>query len=222
MEWTTIILILLVFFVLFIAFLVILSIIAFFFGRKELQKRIYKFLKPDPNDIQQDMNRLQLKYPNMNADAKAAAYIKDQAKFLALVGFLTEIPLLGAVLDISYTTLRQMKMLHVLTALYGNNRLDPEELEMRYMAMVGGSNLSLRLIVKFITGEIPIVSGLINAGINWFATKKIGEIGIGWNKEETLLQIAKRQTLEAKEKALSAGNTAFNTVNSKLHREKRF
>lgn len=214
MDWLTVSLIVVGGLVLVIGFLVLLAVIALIFGRKELQKRIFKFLKPNPQDIQDDLHRLSLKFPGANPDEMASAYVKDQAKFLALVGFVTEIPLLGSALDISYTTLRQMRMLHVIAAIYGNNRLDPEQLEIKSMAVVGGASAVGRILVKAVTGEIPVLSGFINCGLNWFITNRIGEIGIGWNKEQSIWTTAKGTLEETKRKAIDAKDEAVNKVNS--------
>lgn len=216
MDWLTIVLILVVGSVLVIGFLGILTIAAFFFGRKEIQKRIFKFLKPNPQDIERDIERLHLKYPNFSPDEMASVYVKDQAKFLALAAFITEIPLLGTVIDISFTTLRQMRMLHVITALYGNDKLDPEELEVKYMALVGGTSFLGRALIKGFTGEILFLSGFINCGLNWFITNRIGEIAIGWNKEQSIWTTTKGTLNNTKQKALNVKDEAFNKVNSAL------
>jgi hypothetical protein len=214
MEWSTIFLIFIVGILLIIVFLAIVGIIAFLFGRKEMQKRIYKFLKPNLNDIEQDISRLNLKYPNFSPNEIAHAHVKEQAKFLALTAFITEIPIFGTVVDISFTTLKQMRMLHVITALYGNDRLDPEELETKYMAMVGGTSFLGRALIKGITGEIPILNGFINCGLNWSITRGIGEVGIGWNEEKGVW-ITTKQTLEnARQKMLTVKDETLNKINS--------
>lgn len=212
MDWTSIILILVVAFFIFVMLLVIAAALAFYFGRKEMQKRLYKFLKPDARDVQKDIQRLALKYPHMSVDEVAAAYVKEQGKFLALIGLLTEIPILGFVLDLSFTTLRQMRMLHVITALYSNQRLDSEELEIKSMALVGGANLLGRSVLKLITSSIPLLNGLLNAGLNWWITNRIGEMGIGWNKEQSWRETLGNKAREVQGKLSAATQTAVNAA----------
>lgn len=213
--WVYIVLICVVVFFLLLVLLVIIGAIAVFFGRKKIQKYIYKHLKPDATTIQQDLDRLVLRFPNTSVDEIATNHVKEEAQFLAWVGLLTIIPLLGFVIDISYTTLRQMRMLHVITALYRNDRLDPEKLELKYMGIVGGANLVGRLLVKGTTSEIPIGSAVINALLNWLFTRQMGKAGIAWNKERSLWEAAKVGAGEMRDKLLIARDVARDAVGRK-------
>lgn len=213
--WLSIVIICVVVFFLLLVLLVIIGAIALFFGRKQIQKRIYKYLKPDATTVQQDLDRLLLRFPDSSVDQIATNHVKEEAQFLAWVGLLTIIPLLGFVIDISYTTLRQMRMLHVITALYKNDRLDPEKLEIKYMGIVGGANLVVRLLVKGTTSEIPIGSAVINAFLNWFFTMQMGRAGIALNNERSLWAAAKVGAGEMKDKLLVARDAAREAVNRK-------
>jgi uncharacterized protein (DUF697 family) len=165
---------------------------AFFYGKRYA----YRFLKPNPRDVQNELERLRRKYPNSSVDEVASKYVGDQALLLGIVGLTTEIwgclfPVLGFTIDASFTTLRQMRMAHVITALYGgDDKTDPEEMEMRYMAMVGLGSLAPRLVLKFIGGEIPVLGGVINFGMNWVVTRSIGGAAITWGRGKTIREVA--------------------------------
>jgi uncharacterized protein (DUF697 family) len=156
----------------------------------------YRFLKPNPRDVQNDLERLRRKYPNSSADEIASKYVGSQAVFLGMVGLLTEvwgfiIPVLGFTIDASFTTLRQMRMAHVVTALYGgDDTTDPEEMEMRFMAMAGLGSLVPRLLFKVVLGEIPIFGGVVNFAINWGVTRSIGAAAITWGRGRTIRDAA--------------------------------
>lgn len=213
-SWAYIGLVFVVILVVFLALLAILLAGAVIFGRKEIQKRIYKYLKPDPSTVQQDLDRLRLRFPNIGVDEIAVIHVKEEAQFLAWVGVLTIIPILGFLVDISYTTLRQMRMLHVITALYQNDRLDPEKLEIKYMGIVGGVNL-VRFLVKGTTSDIPFGSAVINALLNWFFTKQIGNAGIALSREQSLWETAKEGAGEMAGRLLAARDSARDAVNRK-------
>lgn len=204
--------------VLFIGLLLILTATALFFGRKAIQQRVARFLRPNPNDIQRDLVRLRNKFPNSSVDEVATKYIAEQAVLLGIVGFMTEvwgffIPILGFTIDAGFTTLRQMRMVHVITALYGgNNQLDAEDMEIRYMAMVGVGTLLPRFILKFLAGEIPFVGGVINFGINWLVTTSIGKTAIGWNTGKSGREIISSEARRLKASALSAKEAAVHMV----------
>lgn len=214
MSFEIIILLIAIAIFLFIAFLLILAVIVIFF-----RKQVEKFLKPDPNDIQRDLERLRLKYPNLGVDEIASNYVSEQAKFLGLVGFMTEvwgffIPVLGFTIDASFTTLRQMRMVYVITALYGgkNTHLDAEQMQVQYQAVVGASSLIPRLILKFVIGEVPIVGGIANAIINWVVTNEIGKVAIGWNTGKTVREVMSEQFDHLKNSTLSLKDSAINIV----------
>jgi uncharacterized protein (DUF697 family) len=160
------------------------------------KRHAYRFLKPNPRDVQSDLERLRRRYPHADADELASNYVKSQALFLGLVGLTTEvwgflIPVLGFTIDASFTTLRQMRMAHVITALYGgDDTTDPQELEVRYMAMVGAGTLLPRLLLKGVGGEIPMLGGVINCAINWAVTRSIGAAAITWGKGRTISGVA--------------------------------
>lgn len=178
-----------------------------------LKRQAIRHLRPNPHDIHRDLERLRRTHANLSTDELAAKVVNNQALFLGLTGVLSGFggivsALIGMPLDLSVSTLRQMKMVHMLTAIYGNDDLDPEMLEIRYMSLVlggaGAAKLLLRLIIKLIGESIPFVGSVAGFVINSMITKSIGEAAITWNKGETLRQrgskIYKEKIGEVKEK----------------------
>lgn len=223
MSIKTFILIVIIIAVLFVALLLILAV-ALVLGRKAIQERIARFLKPDPNDVHRVLIRLQKKYPNSTAEQVAANYVSEQALLLGIVGFMTEffgvlIPILGFTIDIGFTTLRQMRMVHVITALYGSNdELDAGDMEIRYMAMVSVGTLLPRFILKFIAGEFPIAGGVVNFGINWAVTNSIGKTAIGWNTGKSAREVFSDEMRRLRESAASARTVTVGAVGNYSHR----
>jgi len=207
-----IVVILLAVFIIIVLFLIVVGAVAAILGRKKLQRALYRYLKPDPTTVRQDWERLVRRFPNLGPDEVAAIYVKEESRFLAWVGVLTIIPILGFVVDVSFTTLRQMRMLHVITALYHNDRLDPEKLEMQYMGIVGGANLVVRSILIIIASEIPFLNAIINALFNWFFTNQVGKAGIGLNKEQSLWQTARHETEMMKGRIIGPRNTPVGAI----------
>src|SRR5207244_2422384 len=163
-NWNVVLIVVVVALV-FIVLLLLAAAAALLFGRRAVQTRIAKYLKPNPDDVHRDLVRLQKRYPNMEVDDVAAKYISEQAILLGIVGFMTEmfgfaLPLVGFAIDAGFTTIRQMRMVHVIAALYGDNdQLDPEDMEIRYMALVGVGTLLPRFVLKFLAGAIPVIGG---------------------------------------------------------------
>lgn len=134
-------------------------------------------------EVQRDLERLRRTNAGLGPDELAAKVINSQALFLGLTGALSGLgglafALVGMPIDLSVSTLRQMKMVHLLTAIYGNDDLNPEELEVRYMSLVlggaGAAKLLLRLDVKLVGESIPLVGSVAGFGINWMITKSSG------------------------------------------------
>jgi uncharacterized protein (DUF697 family)/uncharacterized protein YneF (UPF0154 family) len=169
----------------------VLAVWVFFYLRRQVRQN----LRPNPQQIHTDLERLRRANPTLGPDELAAKLINSQSLFLGLTGALSGLgglafALVGMPIDLSVSTLRQMKMVHMLTAIYGNDDLDPEELEVRYMSLVlggaGAAKLLLRLVIKIIGESIPLVGSFAGFGINWMITKSIGEAAVSWNKGQTL------------------------------------
>jgi uncharacterized protein (DUF697 family) len=222
-NWNVVLIVVVVALVL-IVLLLLASAAALLFGRKAVQARIAKYLKPNPDDVQRDLVRLQKKYPNMEVDDVAAKYISEQAMLLGIVGFMTEmfgfaLPVVGFAIDAGFTTIRQMRMVHVIAALYGDNdQLDPEDMEIRYMALVGVGTLLPRFLLKFLAGEIPVIGGIANFGINWFVTTSIGRTAIGWSTGKTGREIVSGELKRLRSTALTAKESAAGVVKPYLRR----
>jgi hypothetical protein len=206
-------LILLVVFLVFSLCLIVAGVVAAIVWRKKILQLIYRFLKPDEAAVRRDCERLARRFPELNAEELAAIHIKEEARFLGWIGVFTLIPILGFFVDFSYTAVRQMRMLHVITALYNNDRLDPERLELNYMGIVGGVNLVVRLILIYTASSIPFFSVIINVLLNWFFTTQIGKAGVGINKEQSLWQTARQESEALRERVLVASNTAVGAIN---------
>lgn len=217
MSYEYIFLFLFVVLVVFLVALAAIGIWAFFFGKK----LIYRLLKPNPHDIHRDLERIQRLYPNESADELAARIIRQNALFLGFVGifsglggFITTI--VGTPLDISVSTLRQMKMVHIITALYGNDDLDSDALEIKYMSLVlgsaGASKLLFFIILKMLGNTIPFAGSIFGFSLNWFFTKSIGESAIAWNNGESLRERGRNKFQELKEKTVSTTDAAWQKV----------
>lgn len=223
-TWTVVLIVIVVGLVL-IVLLLLAAATALLFGRRAVQARIAKYLKPNPSDIARDLVRLKKKFPNMEVDEVAAKYVSEQAVLLGVVGFMTEmfgfaLPVVGFAIDAGFTTIRQMRMVHVIAALYGDNdQFDPEDMEIRYMALVGVGTLLPRFVLKFLAGEIPVIGGIANFGINWFVTTSIGRTAIGWNTGKTGREIVSGELKRLKSTAITAKESAAGIVKPYLRRE---
>lgn len=223
-NWS-VVLIIIVVALLFLVFLILAAAAAFLFGRKAVQARIARYLKPNPDDVERDLMRLRNKFQNMEVDEVAEKYISEQAVLLGIVGFMTQVwglafPVMGFAIDAGFTTVRQMRMVHVIAALYGDNdQLDSEDMEIRYVALVGVGTLLPRFVLKFIAGAIPVVGGIANFGINWFVTTSIGRTAIGWNTGKTAREIVSGELKRLKSTALTAKESAAGVVKPYLRRD---
>lgn len=225
MSTWTVVLIVIVVGLVFIVLLLLAAATALLFGRRAVQARIAKYLKPNPSDIERDLVRLKKKFPSMEVDEVAAKYVSEQAVLLGVVGFMTEmfgfaLPVVGFAIDAGFTTIRQMRMVHVIAALYGDNDLlDPEDMEIHYMALVGVGTLLPRFVLKFLAGEIPVIGGIANFGINWFVTTSIGRTAIGWNTGKSAREIVSGELKRLKSTALNAKESATGVVKPYLRRD---
>lgn len=163
------------------------------------RKWIARNLKPNPYEIHRDLERLRRLNPNADINELASRLISKNALILGVIGAVTGMggiffSLVGMPLDLSVSTLRQMKMVHIITALYGNDDLDPDTLELRYMTLVlGGSGITsiaskfiTRILTKTVGTSIPLLGSIVGFGFNWIITKSIGEAAIAWNRGETI------------------------------------
>src|SRR5258707_2279603 len=222
--WTVVVIVIAVA-LFFIVLLLLAAAVALLFGRRAVQARIARFLKPNPNDIERDLVRLKKRFLNMEVDNLAAKYVSEQAVLLGVVGFMTEVwgfvfPVVGFAIDAGFTSLRQMRMVHVIAALYGDNDfVDSEDMEIRYMALVSVGTLLPRFVLKFLAGEIPVVGGIANFGINWFVTTSIGRAAIGWNTGKSAREIVSGELKRLRSTALTAKEAAAGVVKPYLRRD---
>lgn len=164
---------------------------AFFVGKKHLAR----YLRPNPQDIERDRARLEQQAAQQGIDVAVSQYINQQALFLGLVGALTGlggafVMLLGMPLDLSVTTLRQMKMAHVIAALYGNQEVDRDQMEIRFMSLVAGGAGAARILAKLIGTSIPVAGSVVNFAINYVTTKSIGATVQTWGRGERVRDAA--------------------------------
>lgn len=188
----------------------VLAVWVFFY----LKRQVKRHLRPNPHEIHRDLERLRRTHPDLGPDELAARVIRTQSLFLGLTGALSGLgglafALIGMPIDLSVSTLRQMKMVHMLTAIYGNDDLDADELEMRYMSLVlggaGAAKLLLRLVVKLVGEAIPFVGSVAGFGINWAITQSIGEAAVSWNKGQTLRERSAQLYREKRVRLAEAG-----------------
>ena len=217
MSLQYILLILFIIAAVFVTALAAAAIFAGIFGKKY----IYRFLKPNMRDIERDLNRLYAKHPNKSPDELAKIVIRKNALFLGLLGAVFGVggvffEFFGIAIDTSVSTLRQMKMAHIITAIYDNADVDPDDLEIKYMTTVLGGVGMIRLILivigKIIGTSIPGVGGLVGFAINYLLTISIGRAAVTWNKEETVRGRTIDKLNQLRASTTNAANNAWDRV----------
>jgi uncharacterized protein (DUF697 family) len=195
MDWTTVVAILIVFCIIGLLMLVTVLAFAVFYVRKQLSR----YLVPNPLEIARDLDRLARTHGQLSEDALAHLVIKSTAIFVGVIGFVTGlggifVAIIGLPFDLAVCTRRQMKMVQVITAIYGNADLDPDLLQARYVLLVtggAGAGLILKKAVPKLLGEaIPFLGAFVGFGFNWASTQSIGRAAIVWNRGETLKAVA--------------------------------
>ena len=195
MDWTTVFAILIALCVIGLLLLMAVLLFTYFY----LRGQIARYLIPNPLEIARDLERLARVHPQLDEDALAHVVIKSTATFVGIVGFITGIggffvAIIGLPFDLAVCTRRQMKMVQIITAIYGNADLDPDMLQARYMALVAGgagAGWILKKAVPKLLGEsIPFLGAFVGFGFNWVATRSVGKAAIVWNKGETLRAVA--------------------------------
>lgn len=193
--WTTVLVILVVCIIIGLLMLIAGLALAAFYIRRQFAR----YLVPNPLEIARDLERLARTHSQLNEDALARVVIKSTAIFVGVVGFITGIGgflffIIGLPFDLAVCTRRQMKMVQIITAIYGNTDLDPDLLQARYIALVAGGAgtgwILKRAVPKLFGEAIPFIGAFVGFGFNWFSTQSIGRAAIVWNQGETLRAVA--------------------------------
>lgn len=177
------------------ALVIIFSILSALFFVIWSKKQVARYLKPNPYQLRKDLERLEKQYPFHSKEELAKLVVNKNALFLGLIGALSGLggvflALVGIPLDLSVSTLRQMKMVNMIAAIHGNEDLDPDVFEIQCMSLVlggvGVTKILTRIILKLVGTSIPGIGAIAGFVINWSVTKSIGETAILWNKGESL------------------------------------